>query len=87
MESKERIRGIHVNTAGGSYAIIVGEDSVYSGRDEPTTVLTIDKVMGVGPEGAMNVYRVFSASPSGEIKERIDIPSVFVPFVIWKEVK
>ena len=84
---KERIRGIHVNTAGGVHALIVGEDSVYSGRKESTTVLTIDKIMGVGPEGAMNVYRVFSANPSGEIKERIEIPAAFVPFVILEEEK
>ena len=84
----DKIRAIHVSTPGGILVTLaVGEDSLYSGRKELTKVLTIDKVMGVGPEGAMNVYRVFSANPSGEIKERIEIPAAFVPMVILEEEK
>ena len=84
----DKIRGIHVNTSGGVQALIVGEESAYSGREEPTTVLSIDKAMNAGSaEGAMTVYRVFSATPSGEIKERIEIPAAFVPMVILEEEK
>lgn len=84
----DRIRGIHVNTSGGVQALIVGEESAYSGRPEPTTVLTIDKVMGAGgAEGARDVYRVYSATLSGEIKERLEIPAGFVPITILEEEK
>lgn len=82
----DRIRGIHVNTSGGVQALIVGEDSAYSGREKPTTITRIDKVMGAGgAEGARDVYRVYSAD--GEIEERIEVPVWAVPLVILEEEK
>lgn len=82
----DRIRGIHVNTSGGVLALIVGEESAYSGRKTPTTVLSIDKVMGAGgAEGARDVYRVFSTGDG--VEERLEIPSACVPIVILEEEK
>ena len=85
METKERIRCIHVNSAGGLYTLVVGGDAAYSGQDKLTTIKLIDRVRSLGPHGEVNVYRVYCED--GDIKERIEIPAEFVVATILEEVK
>ena len=85
METKERIRCIHVNSAGGLYTLVVGGEAAYSGQDKLTTITEITKVVGIGPHGASYVYRVYCED--GDVKERIEISAEFVVATILEEVK
>ena len=85
MESKERIRAIHINTSSGMFPLFVGSGGVDSGREEITRVTKIEKVMGIGPHGAVNVYRVHCEGDG--VKERIEIPGEAVALTILEEVK
>ena len=87
MEPKERIRGVHINTASGLISLMVGETAPYvcSRSEEGSKVTKIDKVLGLGPSGAVNVYRVHCED--GDVKERIEIPAEFVALTILEEEK
>jgi len=84
METKERIRAIHINTASGLSSFVVGEDAAYSGQDKLTTVKLIDRALSLNPHGAGYVYRVHCED--GDIKERIEIPGEAVALIILEEV-
>ena len=85
METKERIRCIHVNSAGGVFTLNVGCDTAWPGQDKLTMVTKIEKVLVVGPHGAGYVYRVYCEGDGA--KERIEISAEFVVATILEEVK
>ena len=79
METKERIRCIHVNSAGGLYTLVVGGEAAYSGQDKLTTITEITKVVGIGPHGASYVYRVYCEAATSRSESRSLLSSLSRP--------